>query len=361
MRKKLRFVLILIVLLFTISIFLSACKNTIQKPFFKPFGKLGLKKLHVVGFYVDSAGPDNSYQSLVKYSRYIDTLSPLWLTVEGDGTVKDSTNPQALDYAKKQGIKIVPLVNVANSKDEVLLDPNIREKAISQLMALLKKHNFDGYNIDFEFIPHGTKNYIKDKDYLTAFVSKIRPLIKKEGKILDISVIPHYHVPKEISGIYDYHKLAPLVDHVTLMTYDRHNASTPPGPVSPEQWVEYNVKDALNEGFKPQQICLGVATYGYDWPVSKSGGFSRPTKEILTKAQIQGIQIKWSNQYQEPYYVYYDKNMGITREVWFENSATLAEKIEVAKRYNLHGICVWRIGFETPSFWNVIGKKIGSR
>ncbi|EGD49948.1 hypothetical protein TheetDRAFT_3241 [Thermoanaerobacter ethanolicus JW 200] len=26
------------------------------------------------------------------------------------------------------------------------------------------------------------------------------------------------------------------------------------------------------------------------------------------------------------------KNTGITREVWFENSATLAEKIEVAKK-----------------------------
>ncbi|WLY85417.1 hypothetical protein Q2T46_15785 [Thermoanaerobacterium sp. CMT5567-10] len=45
-------------------------------------------------------------------------------------------------------------------------------------------------------------------------------MMKKEGKILDMSVIPHYQVSPEISGIYDYHKLAPLVDRVTLMTYE---------------------------------------------------------------------------------------------------------------------------------------------
>lgn len=349
MKKRYIIVYLIIAILFTTVLY--GCKNTAKKPF--------QKKLNVVGFYVDSFGPDNSYNSLVKYAKHMDTLSPLWLTVEGDGTVRDITNKKALDYARKQGLKVIPLVNVANSKDAVLLDTKIRQETINQLIALLKKHNFDGYNIDFEFIPHGTKNYVKDKDYLTAFINILRPLMKKEGKILDISVIPHYQVPKEISGIYDYHKLAPLVDHVTLMTYDRHNESSPPGPVSPAQWVEYNVKDALKEGFKPEQICLGIATYGYDWPTNRSGGFSQPTKEILSKAKMNGINIKWSDTYQEPYYTYYDKNYGEERQVWFENSATMAQKIDVAKKYGIHGICIWRIGFETPSYWDVIVKKIG--
>ena len=354
-----KYISIFLILVFSISFFAVGCKSTAEKPFLKSIVKTPGKKTQVIGFYVDTQGADNSYNSLVKYGKYLDTLSPLWLTVEGDGNVKDATNTKALDYAKKQGLKVVPLVNVANSKDEVLLDPNIREKTIEQLMALLKKHNFDGYNIDFEFIPHGTKDYVKDKDYLTAFISKIRPLIKKEGKILDISVIPHYQVPEEVSGIYDYRELAHLVDHVTLMTYDRHNASSMPGPVSPAQWVEYNVKDALNEGFKPEQICLGVATYGYDWPANKAGGFSRPTKEILTKAKVNGIQIKWSDTFQEPYYTYFDKNTGTNRQVWFENSSTMAQKIDVAQKYKIHGICIWRIGFETHTFWDVIAKKIG--
>jgi spore germination protein YaaH len=39
----------------------------------------------------------------------------------------------------------------------------------------------------------------------------------------------------------------------------------------------------------------------------------------------------------------------------------MAEKIDIAKKYGIHGICIWRIGFETPSFWQVIAKKIGAK
>ncbi|SNX54974.1 glycosyl hydrolase family 18 protein [Thermoanaerobacterium sp. RBIITD] len=354
-KSRKRLIIVLLFIFVIASFLLTGCKKAAKKPF------AAKKSLNVVGFYVDTAGYDNSYSSLVRYAKNIDTLSPLWLTVQGDGTVKDSTNPKALDFAKKNGLKVVPLVNVADSKDSVLTDSKIKTETMNELISLLKKHNFDGYNIDFEFIPHGTKNYVQDKDYLTAFIGTFRMMMKKEGKILDISVIPHYQVSPEISGIYDYHKLAPLVDHVTLMTYDRHNESSPPGPVSPAQWVEYNVKDALNEGFKPKQICLGVATYGYDWPANKTGGFSSPTKTILQKAKMKGVNIQWSNTYHEPYYTYYDSTYGVKRQVWFENSTTMGEKIDVAKKYGIHGICIWRIGFETPSFWSVIVNKIGSK
>lgn len=352
-KKIFSFCLMLVIVITSIS--MAGCKSSVKKPL------TAKKSLNVVGFYVDSPGYDNSYNSLVKYAKYMDTLSPLWLTVQGDGTVKDSTNPKALSFAKKNGLKVIPLVNVADSKDSVLTDSKVKTETMNELISLLRKHGFDGYNIDFEFIPHGTKNYVQDKDYLTAFMGTFRMMMKKEGKILDMSVIPHYQVSPEISGIYDYHKLAPLVDHVTLMTYDRHNASSPPGPVSPEQWVETNVKDALNEGFKPSQICLGVATYGYDWPANKSGGFSSPTKIILKNAQQKGVNIQWSDTYQEPYYTYYDSTYGVTRQVWFENSTTMGEKIDVAKKYGIHGICIWRIGFETPSFWQTISKKIGAK
>ena len=138
-------------------------------------------------------------------------------------------------------------------------------------------------------------------------------------------------------------------------------AGSPPGPVSPHEWVESNIKNALSEGFKPEQICFGVATYGYDWPQAKAGGYSSPTKEILGKAKTRGVEVKWDKKFHEPYYVYKEPTTGITREVWFESSHTLKEKIALAKKYNVGGICIWRLGFETPSFWDELGKDIGTR
>lgn len=179
--------------------------------------------------------------------------------------------------------------------------------------------------------------------------------------MVNMSVIPHHQVSTDIGGIYDYRKLAPFVDVVTLMLYDRHQAGSPPGPISPLEWVRVNIEDAIKEGFRPDQICVGVATYGYDWPVSKSGGFSKATKEILATAHQEGVDIKWSDKYHEPYYIYNDPTSGTTREVWFESPSTLPAKVDIAKKFNVKGICIWRLGFETPAFWTEVGKNIGAR
>lgn len=315
------------------------------------------KKPHVTAFYMEP-GSGGSFASLEKYSKHINIFSPLWLTVQGDGSIKDVTDPKTLKFARDKGLKIVPLVNIAESNDIVLTDPRIRDKTIINLVALLKKYKFDGYNIDFEFIPKGTKNFVEDKTLLTKFMSILRDHLKPMGKIVNMSVIPHFEVGTEVSGIYDYRALAPLVDVVTIMLYDRHQAGGPPGPVSPLKWAETNIKTSINQGFKPSQICVGVATYGYDWPTNQSGGFSRPTKEILKQAKEKGIEVKWSDQFQEPYYVYKDPATGASREVWFETHQTLSQKIDLVYKYKLHGICIWRLGFETPSFWDVISKKI---
>ncbi|HEX3030706.1 MAG TPA: glycosyl hydrolase family 18 protein [Bacillota bacterium] len=318
------------------------------------------KRIEVTGFMMPKEmGGGDSYPSLTRYAKYINTISPLWYTVMPGGEVRDRTDRQVLSFAKSKGIKVIPLVNVAKSNDEVLTSPAVRDKVIAQLMAYVKKHNLDGLNIDFEFMPDGTKDFVKDKDLLTAFMARINKQLKASGKTVAMSVIPHYQVAEEIGGIYDYRKLAPYVDVVTLMLYDRHQAGSPPGPISPLQWVNLNIDSALKEGFRPDQICMGVATYGYDWPAGKSGGFSKPTREILAQAQKSGVEVKWSDKYSVPYYLYKDPDSGVTREVWFESSHTLVQKIAVGKKHNVKGICIWRLGFETPSFWTELNKDIG--
>lgn len=348
MRRKIVTVFTLLFLL--IPIVTPGCAKKLEK-------KPAPQKPQVTAFYMEP-GSNGSFASLQRYYKHIDVFSPLWLTVQGDGSIKDVTDTNTLQFARNQGLKIVPLVNVADSNDTVLTDPKIRDKTIINLVSLLKQHKFDGYNIDFEFIPKGTKNFVEDKSLLTKFMSILRDHLKPMGKLVNMSVIPHFQVSPDVSGIYDYSSLAPLVDVVTLMLYDRHQGSSPPGPVSPLQWADTNIQTAIKQGFKPSQICVGVATYGYDWPKSQAGGYSRPTKEILQQARQTGIQVKWSNEFQEPYYIYQDPTNGSTREVWFESSGTLSEKIDLVKKYKLHGICIWRLGFETKSFWDVIAQKI---
>ena len=108
------------------------------------------------------------------------------------------------------------------------------------------------------------------------------------------------------------------------------------------------------------QISLGVATYGYDWPVGQTGGFSKPTSEIMKQVAMKGYDVKWDEKHQEPYYTYTDSN-GIKREVWFENERTLQTKIGLVDKYKLSGISIWRLGYEDQKFWDILVKNWGKK
>jgi spore germination protein YaaH len=263
--------------------------------------------------------------------------------------------------ARKNNIKVIPLVNLVPSQDTILVDTAAEDRAIANLTQEVKTNNYDGINIDFEFIPDSEhKDFRVDRDRMTLFMKKMHAQMKALNKDTQMAVLPHVGVIPEMSGVYDYGGLAPYVDKVTLMCYDHSESSSPPGPVAPFSWVEQNIVTAINQGFQHKQICLGVATYGYDWPVGQPGGFSRPSKEIMKQIAIKGYTVKWNNTYQEPTYMYTDKN-GVKREVWFENEATVQTKLDLVKKYNIAGICIWRLGFEDQNFWNKIVANWGKK
>lgn len=307
----------------------------------------------VVGFYVDQPGDTHSLPSLEKFGRNLNVLSPLWYTMMPDGSLEVKVNRRALEVARGQGLKVLPLANMGKNDDAILRDARARDRVIEGLVTAVRENNYDGLTVDIQLFPEDGRTFAHDRDLLTDFMRRLRDRLKPVGKELYMAVVPRFGPSREIAAIYDYRALADIVDRVALMTYDYHQETGPPGQVAPFAWVEENIKEALNAGFRPGQILLGIATYGYDWPAGESGGFSRPSKEIQERAARLGVEVKWSDRYQEPYYLYTAPN-GRTREVWFENRYTLRQKIELMKRYNLGGIAIWRLGFEEPGFWDVL-------
>jgi spore germination protein YaaH len=330
------------------------CHGGLQKPMFQA-------RPQVDAYYMNNpGGSDDSFPSLQAHTDVLNEISPLWYHVKTDGSLDKEVNSQALALAKQNGVKVMPLVNLVPSQDAILHNTAAEDRAISNLTQEVKNNNYDGLDIDFEFIPDSAhKDFSVDRNELTVFVKKIYTAMSNMKKELHMAVLPHVGVPQTMSGVYDYGGLAPFLTRVTLMTYDHREASSPPGPVAPFSWVEQNITTAIKQGFKPEQICLGVATYGYDWPAGESGGFSKPTKEIMTQVSKNGYDVKWSNQYQEPYYTY--TGQGGPREVWFENAATLKTKMDLVKKYNLAGIDIWRLGFEDQNFWNQIASVWGKK
>ena len=309
-------------------------------------------KYEVLGFYVNWITKYADSQKAVKENyKNMDMVVPFWYTVNTDGSISNRYGGHQYELAslsKNRDIKMLPLINNSQKNNMALVDPDVRKKAVNNIIDLINKYDYNGINIDFEFIPEWTRN---------AYTSFIRQLSQKmpEDKMLTISVFPKIDVPLSLQGAYDYSALGRYVDRMVIMTYDNHWSTGPAGPIAPINWVEKNINYAM-EYVPPEKIMLGIANYGYDWSQTGSAQ-DLSAKEAVAMAEKYNSEIKWHSTYQTPYFYYWDEN-NQKHEVWFENSYSTSFKLNLVKKYDLKGIAIWKLGNSPDKFWETINEKL---
>ena len=305
----------------------------------------------ILGFHVNWLTPEaDSYQALRENSKNIDMVAPFWYTVKPDGEIETRYGGYQFEvdsFSKNRNIKVLPLINNSQENNMILVDPEIRRKAVNNIVEMVEKYDFAGVNIDFEFIPPWTRNGY------TSFIKDLSSKLRRMNKMITISVFPKIDVPIEIQRAYDYAALAPLVDRMLIMTYDKHWSKGPAGPIAPINWVEDNIRYTL-EYFPANKILLGIANYGYDW----TGGYGQDlsSKKAQKLTNEKGAEINWHDTFQTPYFYYWENEK--KHEVWFENSNSLAFKLDLVEKYDLKGIGIWRLGNATEKFWDTIEGKL---
>ncbi len=307
----------------------------------------------VLGFFVNWDTPGvESFPSLQRNHQAIDTVSPFWYTVTSNGdlaTKFGGSESEVSQFVRQHGQQLVPLINNDKTNSAMLTDPNIRHRAVENIVALVQKNNYSGVNIDFEFIPAWTK------DGFTIFIRELSQKLHARGKQLHISVFPQVDVPQELNGAYDYASLAPYVDKMIIMTYDNHWSTGPAGPVAPIKWVEENIINALRY-IPAKKLLLGIANYGYDWP-STGKGQDIAAKKAIELAERKNARVQWNSEAGVPYFYYKDSN-GVQHQVWFESSYSLDLKLNLVNKYNLQGIAIWRLGNEEDRFWDIVKDRL---
>ena len=306
----------------------------------------------VLGFYVNWISKySNSQKAVEDNYKTLDMAVPFWYTLNTDGTISEryeGHQHELSSLTKKENIALLPLINNNQQNNMMLVNPEIRKKSVNNIIELIKRYNYSGINIDFEFIPEWTRQ---------GYTEFIKLLSQKmpDDKLLTISVFPKIDVPVSLQGAYDYAALADYVDRIVIMSYDNHWSTGPAGPIAPINWVEKNIKYAL-EYIPANKIMLGIANYGYDWQ-EKGSAQDLSTKKATKLAREENAKIYWHNIYQTPYFYYQDEN-GQSHEVWFENSHSTSFKLELVKKYNLKGIAIWKLGNSPTEFWDLINEKL---
>ncbi|MBI1983459.1 MAG: hypothetical protein HYS61_04600, partial [Acidobacteria bacterium] len=292
-------------------------------------------------------------------------LAPQCFTVDPDGVVEGTVPPAVMEIARRENLPIMPLLINPRFDREIartlLRSPAAQERAVMYMAHLAERDNFVGWQLDLEFIDPA------DKDLYTQFVGRLAKRLHGDGRLVSVAVIPRFSdtfpgtSPSgdfrtgQWGAPYDYRALGRIVDLMTLMAYDHHNQSSPPGPVAGYAWVKAALDYAVHR-VPRQKLLLGIPFYAREWVRNAEGGQSR----TLGHAELSGlltrpeIQIQRDPRWRVPWF---QAQEGTTsRTVWFDDSRSLNEKMELLLEYRLRGFAPWRLGHESPEFWELVDR-----
>ncbi|WP_028962942.1 glycosyl hydrolase family 18 protein [Sulfobacillus thermosulfidooxidans] len=321
--------------------------QTVKKTTNTTNSKSSTGKLKVIAFYdqtMTHVHPDpftfvKAHPGLVTY------LSPFWYEVTATGTVIAKPEGNAATLAKQAHLPLMPLFNNYMGTDGMLTSQSLRTKAIDQIVHLVTSKNYAGVQIDFQ------KLKPTDRTLLVDFMNELHTKMPK-NKVISMSVIPLTAGTGQ-SGAYDLGALDKDVNSMVLMAYDLHGNGTPPGPVSPFNWVKQSINLALKAGVQPSKLYLGIANYGYLW---KAGSTKATTIPLKVMYQHKYGAYTWNPTYKEAYDHYTSK--GVSYTIWFVNDRAAVDRIKLAEHDHLGGVAFWRIGYEDAKWWNRVAKAL---
>lgn len=315
-------------------------------------------------YYVDR---EDSFNSFVAHLRQIDIVAPSAYFVDEEGVVWGDVDPKVIDLARRNNIKVMPLlVNKPFNKDvlhQLLTKPAARQRTIASVVEIAKRNNYWGIQVDFENV------HIEDRDALTSFYRELASALHGAGKTISIAVV---HRPEETAGTQQYHAwmmadwrggydiraLADAGDFISVMTYSQHTRRTPPGPSASLPWTREVVNYFLR--FMPaSKLSLGIPTGAMHWYTSQE---DRITPE-LARSYSQGHSYNWAlhiaernnaplkwDDVNKVSYTYFPVS-GTFEWLFVEDARSFRAKLDLIKEQKLRGFSVWVLGPEDPRVW----------
>ena len=212
-----------------------------------------------------------------------------------------------------------------------------QERLLSQINGVMTQKGYAELNIDFEFVLAEDRVPFADFVQLAADTLEYR---------VSVCLAPKTSADQQgilVSGK-DYSLLGQAADRVLLMTYEWGYKYGEPLAIAPIDRVRQVVEYALTE-IPADKISLGMANYGYDWPLPFEQGRTVARTignvEAVELARRVGGSIQFDEQSQSPFFTY--TNRGIDHVVWFEDVRSWQAKFDLIKERSLTGVGIWQI------------------
>lgn len=184
----------------------------------------------------------NVFQKTLPFLTYVSIFS---YQVNVDGTLTILNDEELISNALRENVApmlIITNINKEGSFDsnlahEILVNRNVQSNLINNLLDIMKKKNYYGLGIDFEYI------LPKDRANYNYFLSKVVEVMHANHYIVTTALAPkiRYDQPGTLYEAHDYYAHGKYADHVILMTYEWGYTYGPPMAVSPIDQVEKEI------------------------------------------------------------------------------------------------------------------------
>lgn len=250
----------------------------------------------------------------------------------------------------------------------LLSTPSAALTLLSDLRQIIREEVISGVNIDVEYV-RPVDDLLRSK--FTALIKMLYLDLKQRNPQFQLSVAVLAD-SAEKKRLTDIKSLAPYTDRLVIMAYDFHRKSSPTsGANAPlygkgdEYWSKNIMASAkmFTDVVPARKLILGVPFYGYEWSVLNNNpyNFTLPDSGMvasydrITKLLASGKATRhWDSASFTPYLLYQDE--GQQQQIYYEDSESLAYKLELVKQAGFGGIAIWALGYEgqTQELWNTI-------
>lgn len=275
-----------------------------------------LREMTVIGFYALGDKQTSSWTNLFGRpypetgdgnTDVVGELALGWYSLDKDGGLLTASRTgwqrpdgweHVLDAAKEYGMKTEMVVHVTNG--DYALSSLLNDKyAMNRAVDELMDEAvlYQGVNLDFEGLGYGDKD-LKLKETRDNFNGFVK-LLAERMKSRGLKLTLTLHPPNSAYKGYDYSFLGKTADRIIVMAYEY---GTKP---EPDFLVIQAIEQSLNDVPK-EKLVLGI---------------SAPS----------------------------------------ENQQSIISKIGIAKRYQLDGIALWRLGLLTDGMWDQMRKSVKAK
>ena len=309
-------------------------------------------KINLGWHVVASAGGNDTFNSVTANAGNLNVISPTWFKLcDNEGGYTSFASADYVQKAHDRGLEVWALIENIEYKDsismyEILSSTTTRQKLIDSLMNDLITYGIDGINVDFEQLS------MDCGEHFVEFIRELSVACRKNGKVLSVD----NYVPRDFNDYYDRKEQGIVADYVIVMGYDEHYAgSKEAGSVASIDYVEDGIAQTVKE-VPAERVINAIPFYTRIWETT-GDGISSQAVDMVTAEQFisnHGITAEWDETTCQNYGEY---TSGDSRyQVWLEDADSIKVKLNVMENYGIGGVAEWRLGFEKPEIWDVIGE-----